>query len=423
MKQKNMVLVAVAVVCGLIAAFLTMQMGAKGKTQELETVMVPVAAGDLPVGTKLKADELEKYVVLKAMPKEAVPQVYVEQQDFLKDKRVTRTVRAGEPFNPNDVTTNGFLNPPEGHSVMSAPMTTVEAASGFIGPGAHVDIIASVLLKKSQKWMVFPLFLDMLVLAVNSDASPSQTPSGATLNVGMVSLAVTAEQQLLLQGAISRGATMRMGLRHPDKPAMHKVLKADEIWAILSDKIEEEKEPVAPSMPVVEMVKVKVPMVDLAAGTAITEELIAKSFKDAEFPLSLVPASAVKELKSYATNGDYLLKDIPANYFVPKTYLGAKPKEPVEPKMAKVGPNDSGATSKEGEPEEKAKPVPPKPTYVEVTIQTAKGLVRHRYQKMPNGEHKYVGVVKGDSETEGEIESKPETKPGESGAPKGPVIN
>ncbi len=421
-----MVLVAVAVVCGLIAAGLTMQMGAKGKSQEMETVMVPVAAGDLPVGTKLRADDIEKYVVLKAIPKEAVPQVYVEQQDFLKDKRVTRTIRAGEPFNPNDVTTNGFLNPPEGHSVMSASMTTVEAASGFIGPGAHVDIIASVLLKKSQKWVVFPLFLDMLVLAVNSDASPSQTPGGATANVGMVSLAVTAEQQLLLQGAISRGATMRMALRHPDKPATHKLLKADEIWNILSDKIEEDKEPIAPPitpMPMVEMVKVKVPTIDLRAGTAITEELIAKSFKDAEYPLALVPESAVKELKSYATNGDYLLKDLPANYFVPKTFLGPKPKEAVEPKMAKVGPDGTGSTPKEGEPTEQPKPVPPKPTYVEVTVQTAKGLVRHRYQKMPNGDHKYVGVVKADSEAEGEIESKPEGKPGESGAPKGPVIN
>ncbi len=422
-----MILVAVAVVCGLIAAFLTMQMGAKGKTQELETVMVPVAAGDLPVGTKLKADELEKYVVMKPMSKDAVPQVYVEQQDFLKDKRVTRTIRTGEPFNPNDLTINGFLNPPEGHSVMSAPMTTVEAASGFIGPGAHVDIIASVLLKKSQKWVVFPLFLDMLVLAVNSNAAPSQEVGGATANVGMVSLAVTAEQQLLLQGAISRGATMRMGLRHPDKPALHKMLKADEIWAIFSDKIEEDKVPVAPPitpMPMVEMVKVKVPTVDLAAGTAITEELIAKSFKDAEYPLSLVPESAVKELKSYATNGDYLLKDLPANYFVPKAFLGPKPKETTEPKMAKVGPGDSGSTPKAGEPEVKPLPVPPKPTYVEVTVQTSKGLVRHRYQKMSNGDHKYVGVV----HSEDEIESKPEGKPGEkkpdeSGDPKGPIIN
>jgi hypothetical protein len=223
---------------------------------------------------------------------------------------------------------------------------------------------------------------------------------------------------------------MRMALRHPDKPAQHKLLKSEEIWNILSDKIEEEKEPIAPPImpttPAVDMVKVKVPTVDLAAGTAITDELIAKNFKDAEYPLALVPESAVKELKSYATNGDYLLKDLPANYFVPKSFLGPKPVEPKpkeEPKMAKVAPNDSGSTPKEGPPEEKPLPVPPKPVYVEVTIQTAKGLVRHRYQKMPNGDHKYVGVVRPDAEDE--IESKPEVKPGEkeSGSPKGPIAN
>ncbi len=421
MKQKNILLVAVAVVCGLIAAFLTSQMGAKSKRQEVEMVEVPVAIGDLPVGTKLKADEIEKFVAMKPMAKDTVPQVYVEQADFLKGKRLTRTVRAGEPFNPNDVTTNGFLNPPEGHSVMSASMSTVEAASGFIGPGAHVDIIASVLLKKSQKWVVFPLFLDMLVLAVNSDATPSQAAGGATLNVGMVSLAVTAEQQLILQGAISRGATMRMGLRHPDKPAKHTVLKNEEIWDILSDRIEEDKEKTAPEVPktpVAEVVKVKVPTVDLPAGTAITEELIAKSFKDAEFPLALVPESAVKELKSYAINGDVLLKDLPANFFVPKSSLGPKPKEVVVQNMAKAAPDGTGSTPKEGEPAEKPIPVPPKPIYVDVTVQTSKGVTKHRYQKLPNGDHKYVGVVRADGEDE---EPKPgEKKPDETGSPKGP---
>ena len=423
-KQKNIVLAAVAVGCGLIAAFLTLQMGAKTKEQGVETVQVPVAAADLSVGTKLKGEELDKFIVMKAMPKDSVPANYVEQMEVLKDKRLTRTIRAGEPFNPQDLTLNGFLNPPPDHSVMSASMSTVEAASGFIGPGAHVDIIASVLMKKSQKWMVFPMFLDMLVLAVNSDATPSNAPGGATLNVGMVSLAVTAEQQLLLQGAISRGATMRMALRHPDKPAVHKVLKTEEIWEILSDRIEDVKDPVAPpimpTMPAVEMVKVKVPTVDLPAGTAITDDLIAKSFKDAEYPLSLVPESAVKELKSYATNGDYLLKDLPANYFVPKSFLGAKP---VEPKMARVGPNDTGSVPKDGEPAESAKPVPPKAVYVDVTIQTAKGVVKYRYQKMANGDHKYVGVVRPETDADESKagESPPEKMPAESGAPKGPI--
>ena len=304
---------------------------------------------------------------------------------------------------------------------MSASMSTVEAASGFIGPGARVDIIASVLLKKSQKWVVFPLFLDMLVLAVNSSAAPTQEAGGATPNVGMVSLAVTADQQLLLQGAISRGATMRMALRHPDKPATHHLLKNEEIWDILSDRIEEDKEksvPEAPKTPVVELVKVKVPTVDLTAGTAITDDLIAKSFKDAEYPLSLVPESAVKELKSYATNGDVLLKDLPANFFIPKTFLGPKPKEVVVQNMGKAGPDATGSTPKEGEPAEKPIPLPPKPVYVDVTVQTAKGMVKYRYQKMPNGDHKYVGAVKPDSD---EDESKPtEKKPEETGSPKGP---
>ena len=58
MKQKNMILIAVAVGCGLVAAFLTTQMSAK--TPKDEGVEIPVAAKELSVGTKLNKDSLEK---------------------------------------------------------------------------------------------------------------------------------------------------------------------------------------------------------------------------------------------------------------------------------------------------------------------------------------------------------------------------
>ena len=100
-----------------------------------------------------------------------------------------------------------------------------------------------------------------------------------------------------------------------------------------------------------------------------------------------------------------------------------KPKEPAIPNMARVGPDGTGATSKDGAPDEKAKPVPPKPVYVDVTVQTAKGVFKYRYQKLPNGDHKYVGVVRPatDDEDPAPTDGKPgEKKPEETGGSKGP---
>ena len=67
MKQKNLILMVVAVGCGLVAAFLTSQMS--GRSAQVEQVEVIVAAKDLPVGTMLGKDDLKTLVKTKKLPK------------------------------------------------------------------------------------------------------------------------------------------------------------------------------------------------------------------------------------------------------------------------------------------------------------------------------------------------------------------
>ena len=56
MKQKNIVLMVVAVGCGLVAAFLTSQMSAKPAVEKVDVI---VAAKDLPVGSQLTREDLK----------------------------------------------------------------------------------------------------------------------------------------------------------------------------------------------------------------------------------------------------------------------------------------------------------------------------------------------------------------------------
>src|SRR5206468_11176458 len=60
MKQKNLILMVVAVGCGLVAAFLTSQMSARSSA--VEQVEVIVAAKDLPVGTMLGKEDRKSVV-------------------------------------------------------------------------------------------------------------------------------------------------------------------------------------------------------------------------------------------------------------------------------------------------------------------------------------------------------------------------
>ena len=83
MKQKNMILMTVAVGCGLVAAFLTSQMS--GKSSQSEQVEVLVAAKDLPVGTQLSRDDLKTSVKKRKMPKDGLPPAFVVDENVLVD--------------------------------------------------------------------------------------------------------------------------------------------------------------------------------------------------------------------------------------------------------------------------------------------------------------------------------------------------
>lgn len=404
MKQKNMILVAVAVVCGLVAAFLTSQMGAKGRAPA-EEVQVPVAAKEIPIGTRLPKDpqELAKWVRMKPYPKEGAPQVFVPTLEDMAEKYVmNRTYRENEPFNPMDVSTSGMMSPPEGFGMMSLPIQADAAVSGFIRPGTHVDVWLSVLKRKSNHYIAFPMFLDMLVLAVNQDASGiGAVNGGAYQAVSMVSMAVKPEHTELFQLAISRGALLRLVLRHPEESKVSKYEKIpapDKIRDILMDKDEEEPTQKAPEK-APETVKIQVATKEIAAQTELTAELIASAFRDQEVLADKVPANAIRNLSEHV--GRYLQKDLAENQFVPLGYLGGKKNEEAPPPaVAMKDPDPMAAPKPEPPPVLPKIAAKPKPEYTYMSVSGASGVTWYRYLKLPNGESRLVGVVKPGEETD-----------------------
>jgi Flp pilus assembly protein CpaB len=397
MKQKNVILVAVAVGCGLVAAILTSRMSASPAV--VEQVEVPVAAKDLPVGTKLTKAELKNLVGYKKFAKDALPPAFAGTEDELGDKLLTRTVRAGETFNPQDLTTNVVISPPPGMNMVTFAATPEKGVAGFAGPGSKVDLVCSVQQKTTNRAVVFPLLTDMLVLAI--DTNQQYAKDGAFPNMSMVSLAVTTKQSLLLHGAINRGGDIRLVLRHPEKPAVWEHPPTDdEIWAILSDEPKKlgNDRPDAPAEgKKAVVVKLPVPTEDLPAGTEITAELLSTKFKDVDFTPP-APANIVQNLKEHT--GKFLLHDVSANQFLPKSYLGdKKPVEVIpapEPKKAETKPAPQG----------------PPPVFWDTTVHTSNGYRKYRYQKLPGGEHKFLGEVQDDGSV---VPAKP---PGQDADPK-----
>ncbi|MBN9523842.1 Flp pilus assembly protein CpaB [bacterium] len=291
MKQKNLILMVVAVGCGLVAAFLTSQMNAKAT---VETVDVVVAASDIPVGVGIGKDDLPKYLKRKTLPKDAVPADIVENPEELVDRRLIRPIRADETISRKDLMKGG-IQIPRGKHLLTLQLDTARAAAGLAQPGSRVDVLAFVSI--SNKLTALPILVDMLVLAVNGQTTID--PNEQSKGVNTVSFAADRKQGLVLELAKGRGCQMSLLLRHPEEKNTEndKNYNIDEIITLLQDdknparianagdgntKQSDEpaptpkaEEPVAPA-PVAKAETVKVPyaLVDIKGGTELTADLI-----------------------------------------------------------------------------------------------------------------------------------------------------
>ena len=398
MKQKNILLVALAVGCGLAAAYLTTQMSARPAKAAEQTVAVLVAAKDIPVGTTLKKEGLDGYLEVKEFNPEAVPAQYVALKEELADKRTTRTIRKGDVFNPADVTKFASLSPPAGFNMMSVECSLERGVAGFAQPGSKVDIIAAIPVKTrrragdsggggQQNSYIVPLLTDMLVLAVDSQAQVN-VESQVVPTMSMVSFAVKPEQTLLLHAAKHRGSDLRLVLRNPEKPPVYeRMYTYKELWSILAeDPTFNEEEPENPEAPKVETVKLPIAREEVAAGTKLTQDVIDTKFEMKEFTKP-APPQAIEDLRAFT--GKYLTSKLGGGQFVPKSFVGEK-----ESKAAPLAVDS--ASPKAGPAEVAKQPDAPKekpPVFHDYTVQTPNGVKKYRYQKLPNGDVKFLGEV------------------------------
>jgi pilus assembly protein CpaB len=421
MKQKNLILIAVAVVCGLVAAVLTSRLsagGSKAKTEDL--VEIPVAAKDIPIGSKIAAKDVEQLFVKKKFPKDAVPPAYIADTQEMVDKRTMRPIRQGETINPADISATGFLAPPDGHVLMTAPISLERGASGFALPGARVMVIASKKSNKKNLDIVFPIFVDTLILAVDTNPSAPQanqngqngqngqggsSSTNGFQQMSMISFAVTPEDSVLLSMAAD-GATLRLALPDQDEKKKEEVVEhykkmiptREAMERIFADNWDHEKTPKSDENagPRYEIVKVKVPTETIESGTEITEEILAKKFKEIEFPKEFVLTGAAADDKDLIEK--FASADLAPGLIAPKAHLSKT--KPIKPNTvvtkdtfaaAKTEVPESEVTYPKGETDNTPQAI--KREYTYVTVHTASGKVIHKYEVLAGGKTKYVGVV------------------------------
>jgi Flp pilus assembly protein CpaB len=444
MAQRNLLLMVVAVGCGLGAAFLTTRINAKPKIEQIE---VYVAAKNLPVGTVLSKEELQKNLLAKkAVPKDALPPTVVLKEEDLLDRRLTRSIQAGEFITSNALTKGSVITLPDGMDMVTLPVNTTAAVAGFVGPGTRVDVLATY--RQGNRLEAFPLLVDMLVLAVDTHASYESTPNkggGAFTNVSSVSFAVTQEQALILKMAEHAGCHLSLLLRNPNKKSeeaydpeqVKKRLRA----LILPSRVEETSNSVegnspttpavTPQVPQVETVKVWVATDEIPAGTLFTKELLKEKFVEKEIPKEFA-AGAITDPAT--ANGQLALKTIVTrNQWLAEGMLGPPPPKPAPreefqpPKTEVAGQPKPPAT----QPEPKQPTAPARRPIREIAVHTANRTEIYRYEEVRPGEWRLKekltaeqnnASVKEDTPERPKEGTSPDTPPNPEGKPSGSKV-
>ncbi len=240
MKAKSMVLILIALGCGLVASIGISQVMDRGsrddKAPAAETQRILVAMGNIDINAKLTAQNVK----LEEWPKDRVPPGAVTSLEELKESRPRTRLYDGEPILKVKLSNNkgGIIDVvPEGYRVLPLKVST-ETVTGLILPGDRVDVL--VFLRKSSEipeTATRTILQDVRVFDVDGQTEREQSADGQSTMVNTVSVLVKPAQVETLMLASELGK-IRLSLRRPDDPVNEDTASGKTIGELLGLKAE-----------------------------------------------------------------------------------------------------------------------------------------------------------------------------------------
>ena len=211
MKPKTMILMVVAVGCGLGASYMTSRLLAErsNKPQEVATVPVLVAKARVPGWQPIK--EPEKFFEVKEFPEDVAPRKALGSLSDIKDQRLNKPIDEGKPISQDDLLTkeqedvSSKLLP--GQRAVAIKVTAESSISGFVLPGSRVDVLCTTRGAEASTKVVLQ---NMLILAV--DTNHQRNPEQTSILGQTVTVAATPNEAARLTLASSIGE-LRLALK------------------------------------------------------------------------------------------------------------------------------------------------------------------------------------------------------------------
>jgi pilus assembly protein CpaB len=218
MRMKSLVLIFIALGCGLVASIGISQVMSNSKggpgTVEMEPILVTLT--DIDINSDFNANNVK----LEPWPKIKMPEGAYRSLDEVKDKFARQRFIKGEPILVDKVSdTKGAVAPsiPAGFRVMPVKVEEDTVMRG-IAPGDRVDI--NLYVKRSEEISepgTYTIMQAVRVFAVGAKIDKDNDAKTADAQFRTISLLVTPEQMRHLTGAIQIGK-IGLALRNPNEP-------------------------------------------------------------------------------------------------------------------------------------------------------------------------------------------------------------
>jgi pilus assembly protein CpaB len=217
--QRTLIFFGLALLFGVAAAFTARDLiddrSAQAAVPALETVSVVLARADLPTGVALRDQQLETV----DWPADYAPKNGFHDKEDLKGRVPRRAIAAGEPV-------LGASLLPEGSAAglvsvieqdvraVSVKVDPVIGVAGFVRPGAHVDVLATLRRLDREKKLPYSkvILQDVEVLAI--DQQMETASNGEAELVSVVTLQVTTQEAEHLIYSAHEGK-LQLALRGP----------------------------------------------------------------------------------------------------------------------------------------------------------------------------------------------------------------
>jgi pilus assembly protein CpaB len=211
MKSKTLILMVVAIGCGLAASYMTSRLIADRQTPvEEDKVSILVAKQNLSLGLFVK--DPERYFEWKEFTQGQEPRKAIRNFEEIKDKRLNKPLSAEQFVTADDLDDKGTIGlpgqMPKGMRAVALKVNVDTSVGGFVLPNNRVDIVCVV--RRGEDVQSKIILQNVLVLAVDQT---SQRPEDKLATVSStVTVLVTPAQAEKLSLATETG-TLRLILR------------------------------------------------------------------------------------------------------------------------------------------------------------------------------------------------------------------